>query len=273
MDDSPIQSAVCVIGHPIAGNPAQFCLSRALAALEVDWQCLSFDIPPDSLMAALDGVDVLGFAAALVAFPHPPSIADWLARRANEPADQWVDGLSRAPAGRWTGHNFAGEALARLLQNHSRAIERPLDTCVFLGDQVDFDSLTIPYREQLPASRLILRGSNDGFTAPEGPLVLLQPPDRTVRASSAVPVSAIDDAVADLLESPDPDSLTLWLSDPMRPWTPSSVATADAIEPSENVISPLDLEVERLLAVIRCWTGREASRPLLGEAIEEYLGI
>lgn len=75
MDDSPVQTALCVIGHPIAGNPAQFCISRILQSLEMDWQCLSFDVPPETLETAIAGIDVLHFAGALIAPPHQSAVA------------------------------------------------------------------------------------------------------------------------------------------------------------------------------------------------------
>lgn len=75
MDDSPVQTALCVIGHPIAGNPAQFCISRILQSLEMDWQCLSFDVPPESLETAIAGIDALHFAGALIAPPHQSAVA------------------------------------------------------------------------------------------------------------------------------------------------------------------------------------------------------
>jgi len=75
MDDSPVQTALCVIGHPIAGNPAQFCISRILQSLEMDWQCLSFDVPPETLGTAIAGIDVLHFAGALIAPPHQSAVA------------------------------------------------------------------------------------------------------------------------------------------------------------------------------------------------------
>jgi hypothetical protein len=75
MDDSPVQTALCVIGHPIAGNPAQFCISRILQSLGMDWQFLSFDVPPESLQVAIAGIDVLHFAGALIASPHQSAVA------------------------------------------------------------------------------------------------------------------------------------------------------------------------------------------------------
>lgn len=80
MDDSPVQTALCVLGHPIAGNPAQFCVIRALESLQIDWFCLSFDVPAQRLPAAIVGIDVLNFAGALIAWPHQETVAGLLAQ-------------------------------------------------------------------------------------------------------------------------------------------------------------------------------------------------
>lgn len=41
----------------------------------MDWQCLSFDVPPQSLATAIAGIDVLHFAGALIAPPHQSAVA------------------------------------------------------------------------------------------------------------------------------------------------------------------------------------------------------
>lgn len=41
----------------------------------MDWQCLSFDVPPQSLDTAIAGIDVLHFAGALIAPPHQSAVA------------------------------------------------------------------------------------------------------------------------------------------------------------------------------------------------------
>src|SRR5687767_15128182 len=100
MDDSPIQTALCVIGHPIGGNPTQFVALRALAALGLDWQFMSFDVDPTKVENAIAGIDSLGFCGAMIAAPYQTRVAEILARaRGDMPATDstswWHDCLHR----------------------------------------------------------------------------------------------------------------------------------------------------------------------------------
>ena len=45
--DSAIQEIVCCVGHPVAGNPTQFMMQRALADVGLDWCCLTLEVAPD----------------------------------------------------------------------------------------------------------------------------------------------------------------------------------------------------------------------------------
>lgn len=159
MDESPVQPALCVLGHPIAGNPAQFCIARALAALDLDWQCLSFDVPPASLPAALTGIDVLRFLGALVEAPFQSEISRRLAasQAASAPSPpQWIDGLARDDHGAWVGCNFLAEAVMSLIRSHRQATGQQLDVCLVLGDEASFAAVMAPLGGQLPPTRLWL---------------------------------------------------------------------------------------------------------------------
>lgn len=79
MDDSPIQTALCVIGHPIGGNPTQFVAMRALAALGLDWQFVSFDVEPARINQAIMGIESLGFRGAMIASPYQAEVRRVLA--------------------------------------------------------------------------------------------------------------------------------------------------------------------------------------------------
>ncbi len=75
--DGTTEPIIVVIGHPIAGNPSQFALERALRAMKLDWRVLSFDVKPEDVAAALEGFSVTGIAGVLI----DPSVA--------APASQW----------------------------------------------------------------------------------------------------------------------------------------------------------------------------------------
>lgn len=64
--DGITEPVVLVLGHPIAGNPAQFALERAFASLDLGWRVLSCDVTPDRVDDAISGADVLGFRGLLL---------------------------------------------------------------------------------------------------------------------------------------------------------------------------------------------------------------
>lgn len=63
--DGITEPVVLVIGHPIAGNPAQFALERAFDSLRLPWRVLSCDVPPAQMNEAIAGAEVLGFRGLL----------------------------------------------------------------------------------------------------------------------------------------------------------------------------------------------------------------
>ena len=356
MDESAVQTALCVIGHPIAGNPSQFCILRTLTALGLEWQCLSFDVPPESLPAAVSGIDVLGFAGALIAAPHHSTAAALLQLATDDttlpsPALQaepaaWIDGLQRGADDRWVGCNFLGEAFAELLAGHQQKLGQPLPHCVFLGDADTFAAAVAPYQQHLPPSCFVLEPSglrrltggatvspspepalnpatdtappaaspaaepssaappadpaehsdpeplaaptaqppatNDAADEPlnplQGPVLLIRPhrsgsvaAEATTKKGSAKGKASpqLESLIESTLQQLHPDSLQVDLAPEGAPW---QVIRGHASTVSA-VISPLDLEVNRIAAAIRCWTGCDPDRALLAEAIEEYLEI
>lgn len=64
--DGITEPVVLVLGHPIAGNPAQFALERAFDSLNLPWRVLSSDVPPDRIDEAIAGATVLGFRGLLL---------------------------------------------------------------------------------------------------------------------------------------------------------------------------------------------------------------
>ena len=60
--DASTEPIIAVIGHPIAGNPSQFAVERALQSMDFDWRVLSFDVLPEDVASALEGFAVTGIA-------------------------------------------------------------------------------------------------------------------------------------------------------------------------------------------------------------------
>src|SRR5689334_3998849 len=55
------QEVIALLAQPIAGNPAQFVIEKALAALGLDHRYLSLEVDSADLAAAVEGARVMGF--------------------------------------------------------------------------------------------------------------------------------------------------------------------------------------------------------------------
>lgn len=135
MTDLAIQPVVCVLGYPIAGNPMQFAIERALSAADLDWRFLSLDVSAERLPAAIAGIEALGFVGASIATPHGSLAATLVSRLSPEAvASRWVDCLSRDHQGVLTGHNLLSHCLADAAQIDSLATDELREpTAVLVG--------------------------------------------------------------------------------------------------------------------------------------------
>lgn len=272
MLESPAQPVVCVIGFPIAGNPAQFCISRAFADLKLDWLCLSVQVSPEALQDALRGTEALHFVGLLVDPPHQQPAARWLLDRSDNgskppvgtppPASRY-DGMQLAHDQRWFGCNFLAAAIRERIQQHEQRVGTPLVASVALDDPAtevlaDLATLGLPKPLGLPepvsppAPTLLLRTSrspapNERPVRRNPPANLITPPEAPFHPDSL------------LIELPHPDGLA------------STVGTNRPALPGG--ITAIDLAVDRLVIAINQWTGCEPNRELIAEAMEEYLEI
>lgn len=102
----PTEPVLVVLGDPIAGNPSQFALERAFAAVNAEWRVVSRSIAPADLATAIAGLKVCDFGG--VWLDHH------LARQ-----DDGIFGLDCfSPSDRWQGmairQQFAGTKPAPL---------------------------------------------------------------------------------------------------------------------------------------------------------------
>ncbi len=65
-----LQSIVCCMGQPVAGNPTQFMMERAFSAAGLDWRYLTLEVSPENLEAAVQGMRAMGFKGANFTLPH-----------------------------------------------------------------------------------------------------------------------------------------------------------------------------------------------------------
>ena len=115
MPASHLQEIVCCMGLPVAGNPTQFMMERALAAAGLDWRYLTLEILPEKLGDAMRGLRAMGFKGANVISPHKVAIIPYL--DSLSPAAELMGAVNcvQRVDEKLIGENTAGQALLRLL--------------------------------------------------------------------------------------------------------------------------------------------------------------
>lgn len=58
------------MGQPVAGNPTQFMMQRALVDAGLDWCCLTLEVAPEDLADAIRGARAMGFRGINLTLPH-----------------------------------------------------------------------------------------------------------------------------------------------------------------------------------------------------------
>ena len=109
MINPALQEVIAVLGHPAAGNPAQFLFERVVAHDSLDWRFLTLEVAPDRLAEALAGASALGFAGCMLAGPlTEPAVG---LTTSVSPAAQFAGGcnlLERSKDGQLVGHLTLG---------------------------------------------------------------------------------------------------------------------------------------------------------------------
>ncbi len=78
MSRESLQEIVCCVGQPVAGNPTQYMMEKALAAADLDWRYLTLEVSPEDLGDAVRGMKVLGFRGGNFAIPHKVAAIEYL---------------------------------------------------------------------------------------------------------------------------------------------------------------------------------------------------
>lgn len=309
--DSTTEPIIAVVGHPIAGNPSQFALERALRSLDLDWRVVSFDVHPQDVAAALQGFDVTGISGVLIDPSIETEASHWYARRPRATADndQSNDGANarddsdpKPPA----AHDVTSKR-----SNHAERSGTPdqsdlnhdLDTSENTrpsGDEqsADSDSIRIDclYRnqeneflgsfqqrawvqqqiEQHSGENRIWIGAPSavaalGRAAWTDDPISLPPDPETIRAADLIVIARDQDNRLPLLECED------WPKDDgstlIIDLTDGHPAQANIRQLGYRIVTDLDRRIGTLQRCLKQWTGEDCSAEVIHDAIEEYLAV
>ena len=251
--DAATEPILAVIAHPVAGNPTQFAIERALRAMQLEWRVLSFDIRPEHVPAALNGFDVLGVTGVWIDFTLEQESADWFRAKAAVESSS-IDCLYRDEQHQFCGCHQQQEWIAEQIKAWCTDQEQPLQS-IWLGatlERYPIDTDRFPAQSaDLPPTPEVIQSANvialtDGN---EGPVEM------------------------DVDEWPECQQPTL-VVDVSRG---DPIAGHPQIESIEDlgyqVVTAMDRRVGTLLRCLKRWTGIDASGDIIRDAIEEYLGV
>lgn len=297
---------IALIGHPVAGNPAQFIFSQLFAHHDLDWRFLSFDVAPEETEAAVHGLRVLGFDGGCVAPPFQEQVLPLLNELEYPVALAGaVDGFVLRDEG-FTGFHAKSRAVADLAKRHDAIADR---TALILGE----GPLALA-----TAGVLAAEGLNElllvGETYTEKSAQLLEQLDEafddtsvcdTVELSERLPNElAFRTSEDQRLIVPSDIDLVVWAAESSEAELPSYAFQTPQTPPfywaeaSDSVVyveaamatplghlmsawegtqrqfvTGLDVLVEQAIVMFRYWTGFEPNPEVARDAAEEYLEL
>ncbi|MDA9858707.1 hypothetical protein N9D23_11360 [Rubripirellula sp.] len=285
-----------ILGHPIAGNPSQFAIERALHDMNLEWRVLSFDVPEADIPAALDGLEVLGIRGVLVDSSVSRAVAKWYAAKypQQDEASIAIDCLYRDRDGLLRGSCELGDwfTLAEVaktadgstpLEADSPQVTHGASRADLAADQAITEAMEIA-AESLPPTEVKTESS---VTVAEAAWIWLGDDTAGESPSRAVPRYERLDLPPDPRRVLQADFIVLAETGEVDaedwPADDGSTVVIDLTEghPERDRLEELGYrfvdEFERRSATLsgglRRWTGRQAPHGVICDAIEEYLGV
>jgi len=118
MTSVALQEIVALLGCPAAGNPAQYLFERLIQAASLDWRFLTFDVAPDRVVEAINGVSAMGFRGCLLSGPLRSAALSGLASASPTATfSNAVSLIERQDSG-LVGHMTDGRGMMEALRPH-----------------------------------------------------------------------------------------------------------------------------------------------------------
>ena len=283
MSSHPQQDVCCLMGDPIAGNPTQYMLEKAIAAGRLDWRFLTFDIPAVDFEGALRGARIFDFRGIMLAPPHCQNVLPYL-EQVSQVARlaQQVNCIKQTEAG-LAGDNTRGKALRILAEQATdlmgaqvtvlgsgptaRAIAAELavhgarDICIVSEDPASTDEFASQLIDQTPLEKCeteLLSSDSPWQLGSDCRLLVNATPLGQRQADEQIPLELAstnrETVVADLVVNP-----------------PQTWLLRGAQELGCETIDGLTLLIEEKALAFEVWTEAAADRQAMREAVEEFL--
>ena len=279
MPDSAIQEIVCCVGQPVAGNPTQFMMQRAMAAAGLDWCCLTLEV---ALEDAIRGIRAFGFKGANLTIPHKVAALPFLDVLSESAQLMGAVNCVHRVDSQLVGENTDGQGFAQALSDVTALAGKKVfllgaggtarGIAVALG-QAGVAEIHVANRSVDKAESLVdLLGQRVSIAAQVVPW----------NAPHAVPENTDILINATAIGLLDPDARVPVKVETLKP----SMVVADVVvnppitwllgeaeQRGCTTLNGLGMLVNQAIADFKIWTGLNPDRAVMREAVEEFLEI
>jgi shikimate dehydrogenase len=277
-----IQEIVCVFGQPVAGNPTQYMMEKAFAALRLDWRYLTLEVAPPDLADAMRGMRAMGFRGCNLTIPHKVAVIPLLDRTSEAAGLMGAVNCVHRVGSELIGENTDGKGFVQSLRSvvdpagknvvvlgaggaaRAIAVEVGLAGTAHLAivnrDQSRGQELAtlVSQRVHVPCSFVPWNGNYE--VPPETDVVInatsIGLGDAEARVPLAVATLEADMVVADVIFNP-----------------PITRLLRDAKSRGCQTLDGLGMLVNQAVIGFKIWTGQDADPQVMRDALEEFLGI
>lgn len=277
-----LQEIVCCLGQPVAGNPTQYMMEKALAAAGLDWRYLTLEVPSDKLADAIRGIRALGFKGANFTIPHKVAVIPLLDELS--PAAELMGAVNCANrvGDKLVGENTDGKGFVQSLRDFgdpggkrvvmlgaggaARAIAVELglagvaEITIVNRTAARGEELASVLRDRVKIAASAVALDGDYAVPAEADIFINATSIGLSDATARVPVAADslrpELVVADVIFNP-PDT---WL-------------IRTAAERGCRTLDGLGMLVNQAAIGFQIWTGSEPNAGVMREALEEFLEI
>ena len=282
MSSPAVQPILALLACPVGGNPLQYVVEKAFAHLNLDWRFLSLEVTPECLADAVRGMRAMGFRGGAVADPHRRTVLPLLDSATDTAALLGSANIVTGQENRLRGDNTEGRGLVESLR---RVTDPAGKRCLILDAGELAQAVAVELASAGAAEIRIADPSAERAAAAAGLLTSKFP----VAASSLVwdggfHVPEDIDVLIHAL-SIEPNDAKTHLPVDSASLRPELIVANLAVNPDEawllhegaargcTTIDGLGVLVEQMAVDFRLWTLVDPDRPLMREAVEEFLEL
>ena len=272
----------CCLGDPIAANPTQYTVEKAIERAALDWRFLTCEVSADEFGDAIRGIRALGFRGVYLDAPHKPAAVELVDELSDAARLSGVVNCICRDGDRLRGDNTEGRGLLDALAD----VFRPNGQRVMVIGANNMARSAVT-ELALGGAREVMMVADEQPSLDEFAGALAE---STQVAITTVALSAGELAVdgdVGLLVQAVSDNLDVNLSAGINPQSlradlvvadfalnpPHPQLLRDSAQAGCATVNGLELYVRQLAMAFALWTGVEPDREVMRDAVEEFLGV